>query len=145
MSEKSKVDLDNKGNELIIQIEQALKSLGIHKPDHYLVPAVEEYLYIRTAILLAITNEEYQKELSRNFYTTIAKEYVSKGYWATTKKVEAGISAKIEYGWYFRNENAAEAWKAFFGISLDGYEIKPTNFEFILTVATALRSKNKFN
>ncbi len=145
MIEKSKVDLDNKENELIIQIEQVLKSFGIHKPDYYLATAVEEYLYMRSAILLAITNEDYQKDLSRDFYTAIAKEYVSKGYWATTKNVEAGINAEIAYGWYCRNEDAAEAWKAYFGISLDGNEIKPSNFEFILTIATALRSKNKSN
>jgi len=139
--EKAKALLDNKENELIIQIEQTLRSLGIRKPEYCLATAIEEYVYLRTAVLLAVTNEEFQKELTKTFYTTIAKTYVSNGYLATTKMVEKGISAQIEAAWYLRNENTAEAWKTYFGISLEESEIKPTNFEFILTLATALRSK----
>ena len=138
-SDRAKAALDNGGDALLVNIEQALSGLGVCKPDYYLVSCVEEYIYLRTAILWAATKEEYQGRLTTDFYTAIAKAYVKKGYIATTKQVEAAISKEVQSAWYYGDTNA---WQALFGYSADTRRNVPTNFQFISTIAKTIAEKN---
>lgn len=134
-SDRVKTALDNGGDPLVIKIEQVLLDFGVRKPEYVLVTAVEEYVYLRTAILWAVTDSQYQKKLTRPFYTAIAKKYQRDGFLATTNIVERAITTNLDDAW-IRTERAQ--WEAYFNLPADRKN-RPTNFQFILTVAKALR------
>ena len=120
-------------SELIVRIENTLKTLGIPKPPQNLFPCVYEYQYLCEAILLAITDEQFKnKRLTKSIYTVIAKTYAKKCL-ATTKRVERGITKEILVGWGYGDP---DIWKSYFGYSILERSKGPTNFQFISAIAS---------
>jgi len=137
------VELKNGENNsnLIVQIENTLKTLGIPKPPQNLLPSIHEYQYLCEAILLVITDEQFKNVRDNTIYTVIAKMHA--GEWlSTTKRVEEGIKKAIQSGWVW-NEEYADAWKTYFGFSNIDEEVCPKNLQFISTIAESLRSDLK--
>ena len=133
-------EFKNKKNDsnLIIQIENKLKTLGILKPPQNIFPSIYEYQYLCEAILLVITDEQFKNACDNTIYTVIAKKH-GREWLSTTKRVEIGINAEIQGGWVW-NEEYADAWKTYFGFSNLDEAVCPNNLRFIATIAELLRS-----
>ena len=106
---------DNK--ELITSI---IKELGI--------PAnLTGYHYARCAIELMIDDINLMKSITGSLYPKIAQRFNT-----TVSRIERGIRTAIETGWSRANEDMTTQ---LFGYSISSEKGKPTNSEFIVTVA----------
>ncbi len=135
--ERAETNLDNNGDELLIKIEAAMELFGIRKPSCVLVTVVEEYVYLRTAVLLALTDERFKNRLTKELYTAVAEKY-RKEYFATTKKVEAGIEKDVFSAWHHGD---TAVWAENFGYSCEDREEGPTTLQFIKKLAEMVREK----
>lgn len=101
-------------------ITEAIKELGI--------PAsVKGYHYIRYAIELLINDITLVSCVSKVVYPTVAKEFNT-----TYTGAERAIRHGIETGWNRANPDFVNK---LFGYSVDANRGRPTNSEFIATVA----------
>ena len=116
------IDLYN--NNLQISITKALHELGV--PSH-----IKGYQYIREGITLVYNNPKIVGGITKELYPEIAKKYNS-----TTSRVERAIRHAIEISWNRANWDFMED---LFGYSVDIDRAKPTNSEFIVTIADKLR------
>ena len=105
-------------------ITKTLHELGI--PSH-----VKGYQYIKEGIFLIYNYPEMTKDITKELYPMIAHKYDSK---ATS--VERDIRHAIEISW---NRGDWELMESIFGNSIDLDRAKPTNSEFIITIADSLR------
>lgn len=101
-------------------ITNVIKQLGI--PAH-----IKGYRYVRYAIELVINDMELSSEITKTLYPEVAKEFN-----ATPTSVERAIRNAIEVGWCRADIDFAHM---LFGYSLDVDRGKPTNSEFIATIA----------
>ena len=100
-------------------ISNVIKELGI--------PAnLKGYWYISYAIELLLNNIELI-DRTMNIYIDVATKFDS-----TPLRVERAIRTAIETGWNRANKDLA---KKMFGYSVDSNKGKPTNGEFLATVA----------
>lgn len=98
------------------------------------VPAsVKGYKYLRSAILLAINDEESLEHVTKNIYPEIAKQYNS-----TATRVERAIRHSIESAW---KRGRPEYLNSIFGNTI--LDTKPTNSEFIATLSDKIRLQMK--
>lgn len=111
-------------NSLQVSITKALHELGV--PSH-----VKGYQYIREGITLVYYNPKIVGGITKELYPEIAKKYHS-----TTSRVERAIRHAIEISWNRANWDFMEE---LFGYSVDIDKAKPTNSEFIVTIADKLR------
>lgn len=103
-----------------LRISNILKDLG--------VPAnLCGYRYLKKAISLAISNMDLIDTITRGLYPIIAKQCNS-----TPTRVERGMRHAIETGWVRGN---IETEAKLFGYTVSEGKGKPTNSEFIATVA----------
>lgn len=116
------IDLSN--NSLQISITKTLHELGV--PSH-----IKGYHYIREGISLIYNNPRIVGGITKELYPEIAKKYNS-----TTSRVERAIRHAIEVSWNRANWDFMED---IFGYSVDIDKAKPTNSEFIVTIADKLR------
>ena len=116
------IDLYN--NNLQISITKSLHELGV--PSH-----IKGYQYIREGITLVYNNPKIVGGITKELYPEIAKKYNS-----TTSRVERAIRHAIEISWNRANWDFMED---LFGYSVDIDRAKPTNSEFIVTIADKLR------
>ena len=86
-------------------------------------PHLKGYNYIRTGVLLNITNHNMISNVTKRLYPEIAKEYGT-----TPSRVERAIRTAIESTWSKISEEKIES---FFGYSFGRKCTKPTNSEFI--------------
>ena len=101
-------------------ISSALKELGI--------PAsLSGYHYARYAIELIIQDIRLINSITKVIYPKVAKEFNTK-----PSRVERGIRTAIEAGWYRGNTVFADK---LFGYSVNPNNGRPTNGEFVATVA----------
>ena len=101
------------------QVSSILQAIG--------VPAeIKGYQYLRTAILMALSDNEIVNPLNRILYPSIAKKYCT-----TTARVESAIRKAIELAWDGGN---VKALNSYFG---DCEKI--TTKKFILTIADRVR------
>lgn len=101
-------------------ITKSIKELGI--------PAsLTGYHYIRYAVELMINDITLMNAITKTLYPTVAKEFNT-----TSIRVERSIRHAIEISWNRANEKFATE---LFGYSIDANKGKPTNGEFIVTVA----------
>ncbi len=116
------INLYNNG--LQISITKALHELGV--PSH-----IKGYQYIREGVTLVYHNPKIVGGITKELYPEIAKKYHS-----TTSRVERAIRHAIEISWNRANWDFMEE---LFGYSVDIDRAKPTNSEFIVTIADKLR------
>lgn len=116
---------------LEITVTKILHELGI--PSH-----IKGHQYLREAIIMVYENPDLIGGVTKELYPDVAKKFET-----TVSRVERAIRHSIEVSWNRAN------WKymnEIFGHSIDADKAKPTNSEFIVTVADKLRlelSKNE--
>ncbi len=116
--------LDLLHNNLQIAVTKVLHELGV--PSH-----IKGYAYIRDSILEVYFNPSIIGGITKELYPKIAKNFNT-----TTSRVERAIRHAIEVSW---NRGNWDLMQEIFGYSVDIDRAKPTNSEFIITVADKLR------
>lgn len=111
-------------NNLQKSITNILHELGV--PSH-----IKGYQYIREGINLVYQNPELIGGITKELYPEIARKYET-----TVSRVERAIRHAIEVSW---NRGNWQLMEEIFGHSVDIDKAKPTNSEFIVTVADKLR------
>ncbi len=116
--------LDLYHNNLQIAITNVLHELGV--PSH-----IKGYSYIREGILEVFFNPSVIGGITKELYPKIADDFNT-----TVSRVERAIRHAIEVSWTRGNWDLMQD---IFGYSVDIDKAKPTNSEFIVTVADKLR------
>ncbi|MBQ6494829.1 MAG: sporulation transcription factor Spo0A [Bacilli bacterium] len=121
--------LDNKSfnlykNNLEISITRMLHELGM--PSH-----IKGYQYIREGIMMIYNNPDIIGGITKELYPDIATKFDT-----TVSRVERAIRHAIEVSW---NRGNWDLMEDVFGHSVDIDKAKPTNSEFIVTIADKLR------
>lgn len=111
-------------NNLQISITKTLHELGV--PSH-----IKGYQYIREGVSLVYEKPEIVGGITKELYPEIAKKFDT-----TISRVERAIRHAIEVSW---NRGNWQLMEDIFGHSVDIDKAKPTNSEFIVTVADKLR------
>lgn len=111
-------------NNLQIAITKMLHELGM--PSH-----IKGYQYIRESIYLIYNNPNIIGGITKELYPDIAMKFET-----TVSRVERAIRHAIEVSW---NRGNWDFMEEIFGHSVDIDKAKPTNSEFIVTVADKLR------
>lgn len=105
-------------------ITKILHSLGI--PSH-----IKGYQYIRDAIKFVYDDPNLIGGITKELYPMVGNKYS-----VSTTRVERSIRHAIEVSW---NRGDWELMEEIFGHSVDIDKAKPTNSEFIVTIADKLR------
>lgn len=111
-------------NNLEISITRMLHELGM--PSH-----IKGYQYIRDGIAMIYNNPEIIGGITKELYPDVATKYNT-----TVSRVERAIRHAIEVSW---NRGNWDLMEEIFGHSVDIDKAKPTNSEFIVTIADKLR------
>ena len=111
-------------NNLQISISKMLHELGM--PSH-----IKGYQYVREAINMVYENPEMVGGITKELYPELASKFDT-----TVSRVERAIRHAIEVSW---NRGDWDLMEEIFGHSVDVDKAKPTNSEFIVTVADKLR------
>ena len=126
LTKETKVNLgfniDDKN--LQVNVTHILHELGV--PSH-----IKGYHYLREGIKLLYNNPELIGGITKELYPSIAKKFSS-----TDTRVERSIRHAIEVSW---NRGNWDLMQELFGYSVDIDKAKPTNSEFIVTIADKLR------
>lgn len=102
------------------------------------VPAhIKGYQYLRTAIMMAIEDNDIINAVTKILYPSVAKRYRT-----TSSRVERAIRHAIEVAW---DRGDIETLNAYFGYTIHNNRGKPTNSEFIAMIADNLRLSNKLS
>lgn len=117
-------NIDFYHNNLNISITKILHSLGI--PSH-----IKGYQYIRDGIGIIFERPETIGGITKELYPELAQKYDT-----TVSRVERAIRHAIEVSW---NRGDWDLMEDIFGHSVDIDKAKPTNSEFIVTIADKLR------
>lgn len=127
---KSKVEENEaKRNVIELSISRLLHSLGI--PSH-----IKGYQYIRESISLIYHHPELLGGITKEVYPEIASRFET-----TSSRVERAIRHAIEVSWARGDYDLMEE---IFGHSVDYDRAKPTNSEFIATIADKLRIDSSY-
>jgi len=122
---KPKSNILNVGsNNLRVSVSKILHELGI--PSH-----IKGYQYIREAISLVYEKPELIGGITKELYPLVGKTFDT-----STSRVERAIRHAIEVSW---NRGDWDLMEEIFGHSVDIDRAKPTNSEFIVTIADKLR------
>lgn len=116
------LNIDDKN--LQVNVTHILHELGV--PSH-----IKGYHYLREGIKLLYNNPELIGGITKELYPSIAKKFSS-----TDTRVERSIRHAIEVSW---NRGNWDLMQDLFGYSVDIDKAKPTNSEFIVTIADKLR------
>ena len=111
-------------NNLQVSITKTLHELGV--PSH-----IKGYQYIREGISIVYERPEIVGGITKELYPEISKKFNT-----TVSRVERAIRHAIEISW---NRGNWQLMEDIFGHSVDIDKAKPTNSEFIVTVADKLR------
>ena len=120
----------NRGADLETQVTKVIHQIGV--PAH-----IKGYQYLRTAILMAISDKEVINAVTKILYPTVAKQYQT-----TSSRVERAIRHAIEVAW---DRGDVDTLNSFFGYTVQTDKGKPTNSEFIAMIADNLRLSNKLS
>jgi len=124
----SNINIIDKDKELQGNITTLLHSLGV--PSH-----IKGYEYIREGIGLMYNNPSILGAITKEMYPEIAVKYNT-----TSSRVERAIRHAIEISW---SRGDYDLMEEVFGHSVDYDRAKPTNSEFIATIADKLRLETK--
>lgn len=120
--ENNVIDFGN--NDAHIKVSKILHELGI--PSH-----IKGYQYIRDAITMVYKDQNLIGGITKELYPEIGKKYN-----ASVTRVERAIRHAIEVSW---NRGDWDLMEEIFGHSVDIDRAKPTNSEFIVTIADKMR------
>jgi two-component system response regulator (stage 0 sporulation protein A) len=126
--EKQGKQINIKQNNLQISITKILHELGI--PSH-----IKGYQYIREGIGIIYDRPETIGGITKELYPELANKFDT-----TVSRVERAIRHAIEVSW---NRGDWDLMEEIFGHSVDIDKAKPTNSEFIVTIADKLRLDNR--
>ena len=115
-------ELQDKGVQ--IQVTNLLHALGI--PSH-----IKGYQYIRSAILMVYDNPSFIGGITKELYPDLSIKFNT-----SITRVERAIRHAIEVSW---TRGDIDLMEEIFGHSVDIDRAKPTNSEFIVTIADKLR------
>ena len=107
-----------------VEVSSILHDLGI--PSH-----VRGYKYIREGIMLLYTSKEVTTLVTKEIYPAIANMYNT-----TSTRVERAIRHAIEISW---TRGDLKIMEDLFGNSIDFERSKPTNSEFLTTIADRVK------
>lgn len=119
--------LNNKSDKM--QTKEALVADLLHKlgiPSH-----IRGYQYIREGIMIVYKNGNNISYITKEVYPEIAKKFET-----TSTRVERAIRHAIEISW---NRGDVDLMDEIFGNSLDINRDKPTNSEYLTTIADRLK------
>lgn len=112
--------------------EKDLNMLVTHMIHEIGVPAhIKGYLYLRTAIIMAVENMDVLNAVTKQLYPDIAREYGT-----TDTRVERAIRHAIEVAWERGN---IDVINDLFGYTIQAEKGKPTNSEFIALMSDRIR------
>ena len=117
-------DIDFYNSNLQVSITKILHELGI--PSH-----IKGYQYIREGIGIVFENPDTIGGITKELYPELADKYDT-----TVSRVERAIRHAIEVSW---NRGDWDLMEEIFGHSVDIDKAKPTNSEFIVTIADNLK------
>ena len=112
------------------QVTKIIHQIGV--PAH-----IKGYQYLRSAILMTISDNDVINSVTKILYPTVAKKYKT-----TTSRVERAIRHAIEVAW---DRGDVDTLNSYFGYTIQNTRGKPTNSEFIAMIADNLRLKYKFS
>ena len=121
---KSSKSINIFSGNLQISISKMLHALGM--PSH-----IKGYQYVREAISMVYTNPEIMGGITKELYPELASKFDT-----TVSRVERAIRHAIEVSW---NRGDWDLMEEIFGHSVDIDKAKPTNSEFIVTVADKIK------
>lgn len=110
------------------QVTKVIHQIGV--PAH-----IKGYQYLRTAILMTISDNDVINSVTKILYPSVAKKYQT-----TSSRVERAIRHAIEVAW---DRGDIDTLNSYFGYTIQNNRGKPTNSEFIAMIADNLRLKNK--
>ncbi len=116
------------GERIKLSISKLLHDLGV--PSH-----IKGYQYIRESIYLMYKNPDLIGGITKELYPEIADKFST-----TSSRVERAIRHAIEVSW---NRGDYDLMEEIFGHSVDYDRAKPTNSEFIATLADKIRIDKK--
>ncbi len=117
-------NIDFYNSNLQVSITKMLHELGI--PSH-----IKGYQYIREAVGIIFDKPEVIGGITKELYPELASKYNT-----TVSRVERAIRHAIEVSW---NRGNLDFMEEIFGYSVDIDKAKPTNSEFMVTIADKLR------
>ncbi len=117
-------NIDFYNSNLQVSITKMLHELGI--PSH-----IKGYQYIREAVGIIFAKPEVIGGITKELYPELAKKFNT-----TVSRVERAIRHAIEVSW---NRGNLDFMEELFGYSVDIDRAKPTNSEFMVTIADKLR------
>lgn len=123
-NKKESDEIDFYASNLQVSITKMLHELGI--PSH-----IKGYGYIREAVSIIFENPEVIGGITKELYPALAQKFNT-----TVSRVERAIRHAIEVSW---NRGNLDFMEELFGFSVDIDRAKPTNSEFIVTIADKLR------
>ena len=110
------------------QVTRIIHQIGV--PAH-----IKGYQYLRTAILMTVSDSDVINSVTKVLYPSVAKKYQT-----TTSRVERAIRHAIEVAW---DRGDVDTLNSYFGYTIQNSRGKPTNSEFIAMIADNLRLKYK--
>lgn len=114
--------------DLEVTVSEIMHELGV--PAH-----IKGYRYLRTAIVLCVSQPELLNSVTKVLYPTVADRYET-----TASRVERAIRHAIEVAW---DRGDIDVLSAYFGYTIQTSRGKPTNSEFIAMITDKLRLKMK--
>jgi len=123
-NKQEKGGYDLASNNLQVEITRMLHELGI--PSH-----IKGYQYIREGVKVVYDKPEVIGGITKELYPELASKFDT-----TVSRVERAIRHAIEVSW---NRGNLDYMEELFGFSVDIDRAKPTNSEFIVTIADKLR------
>ncbi|MBO6195816.1 MAG: sporulation transcription factor Spo0A [Bacilli bacterium] len=121
---ESSINKDSMPKDLKISLTRLLHELGM--PSH-----IKGYEYIREGIMLLYNDPSIIGGITKELYPEIADKFNT-----SVSRVERAIRHAIEVSW---NRGNLDLMEEVFGHSVDYDKAKPTNSEFIVTVADKLK------
>lgn len=129
LESNKKVIINNERN-IKISLTKLLHELGV--PSH-----IKGYQYIREGIMILYNNPNIIGGITKELYPEIADKYKT-----TVSRVERAIRHAIEVSW---NRGNLDFMDEVFGHSVDYDKAKPTNSEFLVTVADKLKLEHQIS
>ena len=112
------------------QVTKIIHQIGV--PAH-----IKGYQYLRTAILMTVSDNEIINSVTKILYPSVAKKYST-----TTSRVERAIRHAIEVAW---DRGDVDVLNSYFGYTIHNSRGKPTNSEFIAMIADNIRLHYKMH
>lgn len=120
--------VENANNYVELEISSLLHELGI--PTHIL-----GYQYLREGILYLYEHPRNYSLVTKDVYPAVAEKYDT-----TPQRVERAIRHAIEVSWV---RGDLKLMESLFGNSIDFEKARPTNSEFLTTIADRLKINSK--